>query len=72
MLSFSRFCKDFDQNIDNLPSFYPFFAKNCKESRPDGLAMRCGKTKGKLKMSKLIKSAVYYVSDRLDYLYRVN
>ena len=33
--------------------------------------MRCGKTMEKLKMSKLIKSAVYYVSDRLEYLYRV-
>ena len=71
MLSFSWFCKDFAQNIDNLPSFYPFFAKNCKESRPDGLTIRWGKTCGILKIYQLINLTFYYLSDGLLYLYRV-
>ena len=69
ILTFSWFCNDFAQNIDKLPSFYPFFKKNCKQSRPDGLNIRCGKACRKANIYKVINFICTYVSDGLIYLY---
>jgi len=71
MLSFSWFCKDFAQNIDNLPFFYPFFVKNCKESPRLRHILGCGKACRKAKILKLINFICTYISDGLLYLYRV-
>ena len=71
MLSFSRFCDNFAQNIDNLPSFYPFFTTFCILLTAFGLTIRWGKTCGILKIYKVINFTCTYISDGLLYLYRV-